>query len=102
MSPLAPGLRAAFIFGSVAQGRETGSSDIDVMLIGDVTFREVVEAFHPTQTILGREVNPKILTADEFTAKSATDLFLTDVLAKPKMFLIGNADDLEELARHQP
>lgn len=102
LSPLAPGLRAAFIFGSVAQGRETGSSDIDVMLIGDVTFREVVEAFHPTQTILGREVNPKILTADEFTAKSATDLFLTDVLAKPKQFLIGNADDLEELARHQP
>lgn len=98
---LAPRIHVAFVFGSVARGRENGRSDIDVMLIGDVTFREVVEAFHPTQAALGREVNPKVLTADEFTAKRATDLFLADVLAKPKLFLIGNADDLEEPARDQ-
>lgn len=102
LEPLASKLRVAFVFGSVAQGRETAGSDIDVMVIGDVSFRQVVELLHPTQAVLGREVNPKVFAVDEFVAKVPTEPFLADVLAKPKLFLIGNAHDLEELARHQP
>jgi DNA-binding transcriptional ArsR family regulator len=102
LAPVAHKLRVAFIFGSVAQGRETAGSDIDVMLIGDLGFREAVELLHPTQAVLGREVNPKTLAADEFAAKAAVEPFLADVLAKPKLFLIGNAHDVEELAGHQP
>jgi predicted nucleotidyltransferase len=92
----------AFVFGSVAQGRESAGSDIDVMLVGRLGFREAVELLHPTQGVLGREVNPKVLSPREFTAKAASEPFLIDVLAKPKIFLIGNAHDLEELAGHQP
>ena len=102
LAPLAPKLRVAFIFGSVAQGRESAGSDIDVMLIGEASFRQVVELLHPTQTVLGREVNPKILAAAEFKRKARREPFLVDVLAKPKIFLIGNAHDLEELVGHQP
>ncbi|MEO6624349.1 MAG: FAD-dependent oxidoreductase [Burkholderiaceae bacterium] len=36
------------------------------------------------------------------SAKAPVEPFVTDVLAKPKLFLIGNAHDLEELAGHQP
>jgi predicted nucleotidyltransferase len=102
LAPMAHKLRVAFVFGSVAQGRETAGSDIDVMLIGDLGFREAVELLHPTQAILGREVNPKTLAVDEFGAKAAVEPFLVDVLAKPKLFLIGNAHDVEELAGNQP
>ena len=102
LAPLAPKLRVAFIFGSVAQGRENAGSDIDVMLIGEASFRQVVELLHPTQTVLGREVNPKILAAAEFKRKARREPFLADILAKPKIFLIGNAHDLEELVGHQP
>ena len=101
LAPAAPKLRVAFVFGSVAQGRETAGSDIDVMLIGDLGFRQAVELLHPTQAVLGREVNPKVFVADEFRAKAPLEPFLVDVLAKPKLFLIGNADDLEELVGHQ-
>lgn len=97
LAPAAPKLRLAFVFGSVARGRETGGSDVDVMLIGDLGFREVVELLHPCQAALGREVNPKLFSTREFTEKAATEPFLIDVLAKPKIFLIGNAHDLEEL-----
>ncbi len=97
LAPAAPKLRLAFVFGSVARGQETGGSDIDVMLIGDLGFREAVELLHPCQATLGREVNPKLFSASEFTDKAATEPFLIDVLAKPKIFLIGNAHDLEEL-----
>lgn len=102
LAPLSHKLRAAFVFGSVAQGHETAGSDVDVMLIGDLSFREAVELLHPTQALLGREVNPKVFSATEFSAKAPTEPFLANVLAKPKLFLIGNAHDLEELARHQP
>ena len=102
MAPVAIQLRVACVFGSVARGRETSGSDIDVMLIGDISFRQAVELLHPTQAVLGREVNPKVFSATEFSAKAPTEPFLADVPAKPKLFLIGNAHDLEELARHQP
>jgi len=101
LAPAAPQLRVAFVFGSVAQGQETAGSDVDVMLIGDLSFREAVEFLHPTQVLLGREVNPQVFSANEFSAK-ASEPFLAGVMTKPKMFLIGNDHDLEELARHQP
>lgn len=101
LAPAAPKLRVAFVFGSVAQGRETAGSDIDVLLVGDLSFREAVELLFPTQAVLGREVNPKVFAADEFMAKMKVEPFLVDVLAKPKLFLIGNDRDLEELAGHQ-
>lgn len=102
LAPLAPKLRVAFVFGSVAQGRETAGSDVDVMLIGDVSFKETVVLLFPTQAMLGREVNAKVFAAKEFRTKARREAFLVDVLAKPKLFLIGTANDLEELAGHKP
>ena len=99
LAPVAPKLRAAFVFGSVAQGSETAGSDIDLMLIGDVGFAQVLELLYPTQAELGREVNPKVFSCSEFATKAAVDPFLRDVLAKPKIFLIGNEHDLAELGR---
>jgi predicted nucleotidyltransferase len=98
--PLAPSLRAAFIFGSVARGSETAGSDVDLMLIGDVTFKQAVELLYPVQSTLGREVNAQVLSASEFRKKARKQPFLVDVLAKPKILLIGNENDLEELAGH--
>ena len=101
LAPAAQQLRVAFVFGSMAQGREIGASDVDLMLIGDIGFAEAVELLYPAQATLGREVNPKVFTAAEFSNKVAVEPFLRDVLAKPKVFVIGNDHDLAELAGHQ-
>jgi DNA-binding transcriptional ArsR family regulator len=102
LAPVAPKLRVAFIFGSIAQGRESAGSDVDLILIGDLGFSQAVELLHAAQATLGREVNPKVFTASEFTSKAATEAFLGDVLAKPKIFLMGSEHDLAELAGRQP
>ena len=47
LSPLAGHIVWAFIFGSVASGKETSASDIDLMIIGDISFSEVVRVLHP-------------------------------------------------------
>ena len=101
LTPMAPSLRVAFVYGSVASGRETAGSDIDLMLIGDVGFKDVVEVFYPVQSALGREVNPQVFSPAEFRKKARKQPFLIDALSKPKIFLIGNEHDLEELAGHQ-
>lgn len=103
LATLVPRLRVAFVFGSVAQGRENAGSDVDLMMVGDgVGFREVVAVLTAAQTALGREINPKLFGIEEFVSKASTDAFLADVLAKPKIFVIGDTHDLEELARDQP
>lgn len=102
IAPVASQLRVAFVFGSVAQGRETAGSDIDVMLIGAVGFSDVIPFIYPAQVTLGREINPKVFTVAEFAAKARTEPFLCDVLAKPKIFLMGSEHDLAELAGNQP
>ena len=102
LAPLAPKLRVAFVFGSIARGHETAGSDVDLMLIGDLGFREAVAHLHPAQATLGREINPKVFSTTEFSAKATKQAFLADVMAKPKIFLIGNAHELEQLAGHQP
>ena len=98
LAPSLSKLQAVFVFGSMAQGRETSGSDIDVILIGDIGFARAVELLYPAQAALGREINPKVFSNDEFAAKAATDPFLKEVLAKPKIFLKGNDHDLAELA----
>lgn len=59
----------AFLFGSLVKGNETPDSDVDVMIIGDVSFSEAVTAHSTTQETLRREVNPSVYPLDEFTAK---------------------------------
>lgn len=51
---------------------------------------------------LGREINPEVFAVDDFAARARSEPFLRDVLSRPKIFLVGNARDLEALAGHQP
>lgn len=101
LAPVADQLRAAFVFGSVARGEETAGSDIDLMLIGELDFARAVQLLHPAQAQLGREINPKVFSAAEF-AGAAHGPFLRDVLGKPKIFLLGDERELEEVGRRQP
>ena len=92
--PLADKITAAFVFGSVASSTETAASDIDVMVIGHLSFAEAINALYDTQTLLSREINPKVMTPSEWLEKkSGGNTFVQDILAKPKIMLIG--DELE-------
>lgn len=103
LEPLAPKVKVAFVFGSMARATESAHSDVDVMLIGDAGFGEVLQLLYPVQAELGREINPKVFTVDEWTSKAAAgDVFVRDVLSKPKLFLIGGSDELGELGGEKP
>ncbi|HAF44304.1 MAG TPA: DNA polymerase subunit beta [Gallionellaceae bacterium] len=99
---LSPQIRFALLFGSLARGTETPGSDVDVMIVGDAGFAEVVKALYPAQELLRREINPVVYSASEFLLRLQNkEPLLLGVLSKPRLFLLGSEYDFAEFAVHQ-
>jgi predicted nucleotidyltransferase len=99
LQPLESRIQAAFIFGSVALGRQRAASDIDIMVIGDLALAAVVKAIAEPQRRLAREINPTLYRPAEFAAKLVSGHhFLNALMAESKLFLIGNEHELSRLA----
>lgn len=93
----ARGIRAAFVYGSVAKGTDRGKSDIDLMVISDrLRYPMVFEALQPAESMLGRSINPTVMTPADWQAKrSAPDSFAARISAQPRIFVVGSDSDLE-------
>lgn len=99
LAPLAGAVRLAFVFGSIAQGKERTTSDVDVMVVGSAGFAQVIEALVPAGERLRREINPVVMTVNAFGVKfAARDRFVTRVAREPKIFLVGDAGEFAKLA----
>jgi predicted nucleotidyltransferase len=99
LAPLQPAL--ALIFGSVARGTETAASDVDVLVITERGFGEVVRALYAAQTELGREINPVVYSPAELKNHVAEQgPFVLNLLVGPHIFLNGTLDDLSQFAGH--
>lgn len=95
LAPARERIRAAFVYGSVAGGRERAGSDVDLMVIGELGFAQAVKLLHPAQEVLGREISPRVYSGKEWRQKRrAPDAFLRDVLARPRIFVMGGEREL--------
>lgn len=101
LAALSERIALAFVFGSAAAGNETAASDVDVLIVGTgVSLAEIVDALSDVQRELGREVNPAVYRAAEFSRKLAEGhQFLSRVVEGPKIFLIGDEGELRKLAQ---
>ncbi|WP_313343389.1 nucleotidyltransferase domain-containing protein [Stenotrophomonas sp.] len=89
----------AWVFGSVAKGTEVNGSDIDLLVLGDLRFVDLVRAIHPAQEVLRREINPVLYSKEEFMRRAQNgDAFATELLATPKLLVLGDKDDVGKLA----
>ncbi|MEB0014578.1 nucleotidyltransferase domain-containing protein, partial [Glaciimonas sp. Cout2] len=97
--PLLPAVRVAFVYGSIAKGTATAASDVDLMLVGDaISYATLLSALSPAEQVLGRPINPTPYTVAEFRKRQQEQQhFLMRVLEQPKLFLIGDEDDLRRL-----
>lgn len=96
LADVADRIRIAFVFGSVAKGTDTASSDIDLMIVADnLGYTDLFERLATAETTLGRKVNPTLYTPAELTEKvRAENNFVLRVLEQPKIFLIGSEREL--------
>lgn len=98
LEPLANRIDIAFIYGSIAKGSEDFSSDIDLMIIGNVKLSEIVKTVSLAQKDLNREINPSVYSLIDFRKRIRTgNTFIKLVLKSEKIMLIGDVNELEEL-----
>ncbi|MEK7403411.1 MAG: nucleotidyltransferase domain-containing protein [Gemmatimonadota bacterium] len=90
----------AFVYGSVAAGRQTAVSDVDVLVVGEASLADVAPALKSAQSKLGREVNATVYSRAELRAKvKGGSAFLKRVLSGPRLMITGTDHDAEKLAR---
>ena len=98
LSDLGDKIEVAFVFGSMASGRQTAGSDLDICVLGEVSLRDVVRALSPVQETLLREINPVVMTPQKFSDQSRKkDRFVTRVLSEPILFVKATRDELAGL-----
>jgi len=86
----------AFIYGSIASGTETAKSDIDLMVIGEISLESLLRLVRGPEKILGREINPSLYGLKEYKRRmKKKDPFIVQVMSEPRMMIIGENDGLQ-------
>jgi predicted nucleotidyltransferase len=92
-------VRIAFIYGSVAAGEEKALNDIDLCVIGSVGLSGLAPVLRRLEQRFRREINASTYTPREFASKLRSgDHFLSSILKRDKMFVIGDEHELERIA----
>jgi len=96
--PLLSQVDLAFVFGSIAQGTENASSDIDLCVVGSVNLMDLAQCLEPASLFLEREINPVLFTSCEFREKvKAKNRFIQDLVSSQKIWLVGCNDEFESI-----
>jgi predicted nucleotidyltransferase len=98
LEPLAKRIDLAFVYGSMARQQEKAESDVDLLIVGEVTLEEVLVRLTDVELALGRPVNPTVYSEPEFRSKiKGGNHFLNSVTRGEKVFLIGDEDELRKV-----
>lgn len=85
------GIETAFIYGTYATGKESESSDVDIMIIGKPDLTELNEVISDIEEKLNREINYMCFDQEEFKERrKAADAFIYEVLSGEKIMLKGS------------
>ena len=100
LEPYSDGIKAAFVYGSVAKGTDTENSDIDLMVIGDeLNYSDLYAALQDVEDALGRKVSPVFLSLKDWRRKASEEgSFVSKVNLLPRIFVFGSEQELN----HEP
>jgi len=98
LEPFGRKIFCAFLYGSMARAKEHATSDIDLMVVGDVGLKELTPALRKVEHALGRELNATTYSIDEFRSKAGyNDHFVASILKQPKQFVKGSERELDTI-----
>lgn len=80
LRPLESVIEEAFVFGSIATGKDRADSDIDLMVIGVVDMVTLLDAIAPVEQDLGRSVHVNLYSPTEWDLLSRTDSVLAQIV----------------------
>ncbi len=93
LDPAREAIQLALVYGSVAKGADTASSDVDLLLVSDgLTLEQVYRLLTEAEQAIGRKINPTLYTTKEFRRRQKEGTpFLTRVMAGDTLTLIGTS-----------
>lgn len=87
-------IRYALIYGSLASGEESESSDIDLLIIGNATEDNMLNAVSRIEKEVGREINYILWNTSEFMKRVKSHHHLiSDIANKPIIMLVGEENE---------
>jgi len=93
-------IKYAFIYGSFAKDKQNISSDIDLLIIGSITYAEVTKILKPVEHKIAREINPVVMDNEEMKVRLHNqEHFFTTVIKEPKIWLIGDEIEFKRLVK---
>lgn len=94
------GIKIAFLYGSFAKDKEDSLSDIDLMIIGNPDEDILISKISSTEEELRREINYNIFSPQDFKkGLEKKEVFLEEIIAEPKLFIIGDQNELERIIK---
>jgi len=91
-------VKYALIYGSFAKGVESATSDIDLLVIGDVDENSLMKSVSKTERISGREINFVLWKEEEFLERVRKNIPLIKEISKtPIMMIVGDEDEFKRL-----
>ena len=96
LAPVVDQIDLAFIYGSVAKGEDTATSDIDLLVVSDsLAYADLMTVLADAEKSLGRPINPSIYTAAQIKSKlEQKNSFLTRLMEQPKLWVKGGEEDI--------
>ena len=91
LATVAAQIDSAFVYGSIAKGKDTVASDVDLMVVSDsIAYADLSSVLEPTNNRLNRTVNPILYTRVELDKRMKNgNAFVKRVLEQPKLWVIG-------------
>lgn len=99
LSSLEKAIDIAFIYGSVARGVDTASSDIDLLVVTDsIAYADLMSVLVTAEQSLGKPINPTIYDKAQIKKKlRAKNAFIVKIFKQPKIWIKGTEDVIEEI-----
>ena len=95
---LADRIDIAFVFGSMATGKQHADSDLDLCVLGDVELFDVVKALGSVQDNIRREINPVVMSTARYIDQLAEhDRFIERLDGEPKIYVMGGEREFRKL-----
>jgi len=90
----------ALIYGSIARGEELETSDVDLLIIGDIAEENLIDGIRKVEEGIGREINYILWSEREFEERAKTKHhLLTEIADNPIIGLVGDVNELRRAVK---
>lgn len=79
------------------KGQESDANEVDLLVVGNIVLPQLSQLVRAAESRRGGEINYTVMTEEEFNfRKKRRDPFILSILAKPKIMLVGDEQELVE------